>query len=316
MTGAHPGWWVAFGVLRAGATASHRGLAVGQHASAARSQENMRFRYRPLLWWGLASVFGSIVFGSTSAVASPKPVASLAPIISDLSAADSELALRAVAQLAATRLPGAHDALLDALALGLRPEVAAVALNTIAARPSRSSLDVVLAYARNRSPTARSRAVAALGPFARLQPSDARVVPALLTALGDDNAEVRAEAGHALAENREPRAVPLLLALLREGDASAAEPLAALANADLAVKVAELSGQVSDAVLVRCLGAMLRRADLGPESLYVALVRAVGALPGDSALAALIDFVAAQNGAERPSRREARALIEARRQTP
>jgi hypothetical protein len=222
----------------------------------------------------------------------------------ELAGDDPERARAAAARLGALR---DDEALLDALALGLPSEVAAAALEAL--RPSRAALDVLLGYARHRAPELRARALPAL---ARID--DRRARAAVLAGLGDQDAEVRAAAGAALAERRERAAVEPLLLLLRRGDAAAAAPLAALADAEVARTVAELAGQVPDALLAATLGGMLARPGLGPESAYVALARALGAIPGEASLAALEDH--AQRAPRRASGKEARAVLDRRRGTP
>jgi hypothetical protein len=190
------------------------------------------------------------------------------------------------------------EALLDALALGLPPAEARAALDAAAAIPGAEA--VLAGYTRARDPSLRAHAVAALGAG-----------PRVLAALGDPDADVRAAAGTALAARRDGRAVAPLLALLARGDPVAAAPLAALANAGVARAVAELVGRAPDALLARTVGLMLLRRDLGPDTVYLALVRALGGLPGADAVAALRAYVAAA-APGRPSRREAETLAEAR----
>src|SRR5688572_18003604 len=191
----------------------------------------------------------------------------------ELASPDPAIARAAAVELGRTRRA---EPLLDGLALGLAPDVAAAALEALAPLRARAGLDVLLGYSRHRAPELRARAVVALTAL-----EDKRARAAALAALGDLDPEVRGAAGRALAGRRERAALPSLLALVKRGDASAAEPLAALADAGVAREVAELAGLIPDAVLARALGAMLQREGLGPESVYVSVVRALGAIPGD-----------------------------------
>lgn len=239
-------------------------------------------------------------------------VASAAPDVAglraDLAGADLARARAAAAELGKLRQPAAGDALLDALAMGLPTDVAIAALDAVAALRPKGARDVLLGYTRHRGPDVRARAIVAL---AALDDKPSRA--ALLAALGDSAPEVRAAAGAALAARKDRAALPALLALFARGDEAAAAPLAALADGELARQTAELSGKVPDALLAATLGHMLLRADLGGEPIYVAVVRAVGAIPGDAALTALSSFLASQpKNAARPSVREARALLDAR----
>ena len=198
------------------------------------------------------------------------------------------------------------EELLDALAMGMPSDEAAAALDSLAARPVRGGLDVLLGYARHRGPELRARALTALAAL-----DDRKARAAVMGGLGDQDAEVRAAAGRALAARRERAALAPLMALLRRGDAVAAAPLAALADAEVAKQVAELAGQVPDALLAQTLGNMLARPTLGPETTYVSLVRALGAIPGDDALSALAAH--GERGPSRPSVKEARAILDRRR---
>jgi HEAT repeat protein len=241
-----------------------------------------------------------------SGVASAAP--DVAALRGELAGADVGRARDAVAELARIRQPAAAEALLDALAMGLPPDVAAAALDAVAVLRPKGARDVLLGYTRHRGAELRARAVTALAAQ-----GDPGARPALLAALGDLAPEVRAAAGSALAARRDRGALPPLLALFARGDETAAAPLAALADGEAARQAAELSGKVPDALLARTLGLMLLRPDLGGEPIYVAVVRAVGAIPGDAALTALSSFLAAQpGGGARPSAREARALLDAR----
>lgn len=220
----------------------------------------------------------------------------------ELGSQDPAVARAAAVELGRTRKV---EPLLDALALGLAPDVAAAALDALAPLRARAALDVLLGYARHRAPELRARAVVALTAL-----DDKRARAAALAALGDLDPEVRGAAGRALAGRHEKAALPPLLALVKRGDPAAAEPLAALADAGVAREVAELTGRVPDTVLARALGAMLSRSDLGPDALYLSVVRALGAIPGQDSSAALETFT--QTGKTRASAKEARAILDAR----
>jgi len=224
-----------------------------------------------------------------------------------LAAPDSGTAGAAAAALGTIRTPAALDALLDALALGLAPDVAAAALDAVARHGAERSLPVLVAYAHHRNPGVRAHAVQALGALTASPPAG----QALLAALGDEEAEVRGTAGRLLAWRRDARAVPALLALFASGDEVAGPPLAALAGADEALKVAELAGKAPDPLVAHTLGRMALRKDLGPEATYVGIVRALGAIPGDDSLAEL-RAVAAAAGVPGAARKEAQALVEER----
>ncbi|RMH37126.1 MAG: hypothetical protein D6689_21330 [Deltaproteobacteria bacterium] len=225
-----------------------------------------------------------------------------------LSAADVDAAAAAAARLGQVRDPRALDALLDALAAGVHPAVAEAALAAIARHAAPRSVDVVRHYARHRSPRVRAAAVAALGAV-----DDARAAAAVLAALRDGHADVRAAAAKVVAARRLRAGIEPLLALLRKGDEAAADALATLADPELARAVAEQLGAAPDAVLARCLGAILMRPDFKPEAARVEVVRALGKIAGTEAIEQLTTYIASTP--EKPprlSRREAEAIVEQR----
>jgi len=230
-----------------------------------------------------------------------------AALRAQLGAADAATASAAATGLGAQKSPAALDALLDGLALGLAPDVAAAALDAVARHASEKSLPLLLAYAHHRNAAVRTHAVQALGALA----STAAATQALLAALGDEEAGVRAAAGKLLAARKDARAVAPLLALFATGDEVAGPPLAALANTEVAEKVASLAGKAPDPLVAHTLGQMARRRDLGPETTYVAVVRAIGAIPGDDATAEL-RALADTPGVPPAARHDATLLVEER----
>lgn len=254
------------------------------------------------VWVALALL---VCAGPTAAAArAPDPSA----LGSKLAGTDGKEALAAAAALGDARTPAAEGVLLDALALGLPPEVAAAALDAVSRHASDRALPVLLAYARNRNVSVRTHALQALGALAGTPAADG----ALLAALGDNEHAVRAAAARLLAWKKDARAVPKLLALLAAGDDVAGAPLAALASAEVAAQIVDLAGRAPDAVVAHTLGELLRRRDLGPEALYTSVVRALGAIPGDDALAELQKVVDAP-ATPRAARRDAQAFVEERR---
>lgn len=236
------------------------------------------------------------------------PAVDIAATKAQLSGADVDRATAAAAQLGQVRQPAALDALLDALALGLHPRVAAAALEAVAGHAPASALDVLLAYARNRNPEVRAKAILALGTL-----ENAKALAAWKEAFTDGDKQVRAAAAKVAANRKHRPSAEPLLALLKKGDEAAAPALATLANAEVARLVAEMIGEAPDALLVDCLGAILMRKDLGKEDVYVELVRAIGKIPGDESVVALTAYVSAiPETPPRQSRREAQILIEQR----
>jgi HEAT repeat protein len=250
----------------------------------------------------------ALLLGATGAAAADKPGVEIAVAREELLLPDGDRALAAVDKLRRARAPAATDALLDALALGLPPRIALAALDALRERRSPAAVDVLVRYAHHRDPTTRAAAVRALGAV-----DDRRATDSVKAALGDGERAVRAAAGEALAARRDRSAVPALLTLLGKGDDAAIKPLALLANAEIAARVAELTGKVPDAVVAQCLGEILLRPDFGPEKAYIDVVRAVGNIPGDDAVVALTGFIGSlPDKSTRPAKREAQSIVDER----
>jgi HEAT repeat protein len=226
----------------------------------------------------------------------------------DLAGADVAKASAAAGELGRDRSTAGLEVLLDALALGLHPQVAAAAIDAIAQRKSPAALDVLTHYARHRNARVRARAVAALGVL-----DDRRAEQPIFAALVDGEGAVRSIAADVVVARKLTGAVPTLKKLMGRGDEPAALALAALATPALAKDVAETIGTAPDALVARCLGAILARRDFKPEAARVEVVRALGRVPGAEALEELTNYVGAiPPKPPRKSRAEAEALIEAR----
>jgi HEAT repeat protein len=131
--------------------------------------------------------------------------------------------------------------------------------------------------------------------------------------LRDPAGSVRNAAAVAAARGRVRDAVDTMLLLLAKGEESSARALAALADPDLARKIADHLGKVPDASLALCLGQILKRGDFGPDPARVEIVRAIAKIQDSSAIAALTDYLdATPKNPPRPSRQEAELVVEAR----
>jgi hypothetical protein len=255
-----------------------------------------------------------------AALAAPKRLKPTAAATIDVPAtlavligADASAAEGAASRLGEVADAAAHGALLDALATGLPPRVAAAALAAVARHPAPGDAAVVRLYAVHRNPLPRAAAFAALAqpPGTGLDAEGQRLV---LAALGDEEPSVRTAAAAAAARARLAAAAPRLLALLGKGDAGAGPALADLADADLARRIADLLGTAPDALLSQCLGRLLLRRDFGPEAARVQVVRVLAKVPGPEAITALTEYLEAiASGPARLSRREAEAALETRR---
>jgi hypothetical protein len=86
-----------------------------------------------------------------------------------------------------------------------------------------------------------------------------------------------------------------------------------MADVDLSRKIGDQLGKIPDAMLAQTLGAILKRADFGPDEARVDLVRAIGKIQGPEAITALTEYVdATPKNPPRNSRSEAQKMVEAR----
>jgi hypothetical protein len=226
----------------------------------------------------------------------------------DFLASDADAAAAAAQKLGQSRQQGALDALLDGLSMGLTPKVAMAALDALAAHRDGRSIDVLLHYARNRNPSVRARAILALGWI-----DEKQAKATVREAFTDGEKEVRAAAIKVAELRKDTTAIEPLLALLQKGDEATVTTLAAIGNADVARRVAELVGEAPDPLVAQTLGKIVLRTDLGNEIVYVEIIRAIGKIPGDDAVVALAEYIAAQGEKSfRQSKREAQMLYEQR----
>jgi HEAT repeat protein len=227
---------------------------------------------------------------------------------SDIRSANVEKAEAAAVALGASKSAKAVDTLLDALAMGLHPRVAAAALDSVAKQGKAEAYDTVLYYTHHRSAKVRSSAIKAMGVL-----NDKRAKAKVLAALRDSHKSVRAAAAGILAEKKEKKAIEPLMELLKKGDEASGMALAALANADLARALGELIGSAPDGLLARCLGGVLLRPDFKPEEARIEVVKTLGKIPGNDSLEQLTNYIGAiPEKPPRDSRIEAEKIVEAR----
>lgn len=267
------------------------------------------------LWVGLAI---AIAGSSTSATGQPakkgpakgavKKVDVSAESIATLGGADLEAAAKAAELLGASTQPAAHEALLDALSLGLPAAVGVPAINALVLHPAPPDVLALRRYAGHANPSVRSAAINALASYPA--PTAQGAVAA---GLRDPVGSVRNASATAAGRARIKVAIEPMLLLLAKGEEASARGLAQLADPDLSRRIADQLGKVPDATLVVALGAMLKRPDFGPDAVKVEIVRAIGKIQDPSAVNALTDYIdATPKTPVRTSRQEAMLIVEAR----
>ncbi len=237
-----------------------------------------------------------------------QPAIDLALHVAALASVDVEAAAKAAEALGTSDQPIAHDALLDALAVGMPKTVAVPAIAALARHPAPSDVPALARYAGHHDQGVRGAALAALAVY-----PDPIARAAVIGGLHDPALAVRAAAAAAAGRGRIRDAVEPLFKLMARGEESAALGLAAMADADLAAKLADQLGKVPDATLAVALGAILKRSDFGPDPARVEIVRAIAKIQDPAALGALIDYLdSTPKTPPRPSRQEAQTVVEAR----
>jgi HEAT repeat protein len=232
----------------------------------------------------------------------------LVPLVTALAGDDAEAAAKAAETLGAAPEPAAHEALLDALALGPPPPVASAVLAALAGHPAPPDVAALVRYASHRNPQVRASALATLALY-----PDPTAQVAIVHGLHDQTGVVRAAAAAAAAKGHVRDAIDGLFALLAKGEEPAARALAALADPDLARKIGDQLGHVPDSTLAVCLGAILRRADFGPDPARVEIVHALANISDPAAITALTDYIdATPKTPPRPSLQDASRAVEAK----
>ncbi len=247
--------------------------------------------------------------GETPAVKAPPRLTTseLDKLSADLVDEDDQKVIDAATHLAAAGGDEALERILEVLAAGTYPRVAPDLLDAVAGFKNLKSLHVLAMYSGNLNFKIRSAAIKAMAGL-----SEPRVVEILLEHLGDPHPEIRTIAAEALAERKEAHAVNRLFLLFKRNDAGSAGPLGRLADLDMAPKIAELRGAVTDANLAVALGELLKRPG-APDRLRLDIVRTLGRIPGADATTALVEYVGSLDAKDNsPSHGEAQTLIDQR----
>lgn len=248
---------------------------------------------------------------SASALAKgPKPRVTevSAAAVAALNGDELEAAAKAAEMLGANASPAAHEALLDALALGLSPAVAVPAMTALGMHPAPSDVVAIKRYAGHHTPGVRIVALTTLAMY-----PDPVAQAVVIAGLHDPVGMVRTAAAGAAGRGRIKGAIEPLLALLAKGEDTSARALAQLADPDLARRLADQLGKVPDASLALALGAILKRPDFGPDEARVQIVRAIAKIQDPAAVAALTDYLdGSPKTPPRPSRGEAQMVVDAR----
>jgi HEAT repeat protein len=228
--------------------------------------------------------------------------------VADLSGPDVERAAKAAEELGASSLPAAHDTLLNALALGLPPAVAAPAMTSLTKHPAPPDVAALRRYAGHHTPGVRIAALTALALY-----PDPAAHAVIIAGLHDPVGMVRTAAASAAGKGHVKAAIEPLLALMAKGEDSSARALAQLADPTLARQLADQLGKVPETTLAVALGAILKRTDFGPDEARVEIVRAIAKIQDPSAVAALQDYLdSTPKTPARASRTEAQMVVEAR----
>lgn len=231
----------------------------------------------------------------------------LSPLVKELTSTNPEVAVKAAQTLGASTDPGAHEALLDALAWGMPSSVAIASITAVSQHPAPPDVAALKRYADHHNPSVRSAAFGALALY-----PDPAAQAAIARGLHDQLATVRAAAAAAAAKGRVRISVEPLFALIARGEEPAAQAVATMADPELARKLGEQIGKAPDATLAHALSLIIKRNDF-PETARVEIVRTIGKIKGPEAVTALTDYIdATPKNPPRQSRQEAEKMVEAR----
>ncbi len=233
------------------------------------------------------------------------PAAELEALGTQLAAIDENAATGAAKKLGESGAANAVEPLMEVLAVGTSPPVAAEAIAALEKLNNPKALAILTLYSGNRNIPVRLAAVKALATI-----KDDRVTGILLERLGDSASEVRAASAEALAMRKEPRAQERLYLLVSRSDTGAAGPLGKLIVPEQIPRVAELFGRVESNVLALVFGEFLKRPEV-PDRLRLDVVRTLARIPGQASTTALVEYLAtvpANDG--RPSKDEAQKVLD------
>jgi HEAT repeat protein len=270
-------------------------------------------RTRTWLVVGVSLALGGAAVGQPAkkappAKASKAPKVDLAPLVKALGSPGAEEAAKAADELGASAEPAAHDALLDSLAWGLPPAVAVNAIAALGQHPAPPDVTALARYAGHHNPSVRGAALGALAMY-----PDPAAHKLVIAGLHDMAGSVRGAAALAAAKGHIKEAIEPLFDLLARSEEPAAKALAQMADADLVRRIGDQFGKVPDPILAQCLGLILKRADFGPDTVRVEVVRALGKIQDQAAVNALSDYIdATPKNPVRQSREEAQKMVEAR----
>lgn len=237
----------------------------------------------------------------------PLSAAAISELRTQLSGTDPQAAIAAARKLGESSGNAAATPLTELLAMGTTPTLAVEALGALGKIRSAKAIQVLTLYAGNRNEPVRKAAVQALGAL-----PDGRVAGVLIERLGDSSPGIRAAAAEALAARKDERAAGRLFKLVAKNDAGAAAPLGTLIPPNDVPKLAELRGQIDDAVLATALGEFLKRPSVA-DRLRVDVVRTLGRIPGPGATTALVEYLASVPEKDtRPSKDEAQKTVDSR----
>lgn len=224
--------------------------------------------------------------GAAEAAPRVKPDVEAETAAEALAGADVEKASATALRLGLNRPRGATDLLLDALAVGVHPQVAVACVEALGRVGDRRAEPTLLRLAGHRHADVRLAALKVLG-----QRKGPRSDAAVRAALGDPEPRVRALACQLAGARKDRGAEQALLRLAKKGDAPAAEALGALASGRFVDELDGLVNQIPDQVLLSAMSALLRRRDVG-DDVRTKAVRLVGRIPGAASTAALFDYLA------------------------
>jgi len=212
-------------------------------------------------------VVSAVLLSATFAVAQPAPPPPrvdprvLRDALADVASTDAARIERALPVLGTSRSPAAALAIAALLRRGAPAALLVPAIDALGALGRPESQDALIALLRHFKAEVRARAAVALAPV-----RSPRVSRALVVALGDREAIVRAAAGRSLATAGMREAVDDLVLAVERGNDAAAAAIGVLGDAAAAERLSALIGRIPLHVLLPGMRAFLLRRDLSERA--------------------------------------------------
>ena len=242
---------------------------------------------------------------------------SVEALATDLAGGDMSKAMSAAAALGKMHTPQSTDVLMETLLLGGPLKLSVALIDALSGRAR--AFDILVHACKNRDASVRAAALATLGSM-KDQKFSSRIYALAMEALSDGASAVRAAGARVLvilkkrgmkgvhAAKAEKKLLRLLL--LRKDQLVAKIGLSSLGGARTARFLAVHREDLPGRIVTTIYGALLKRADFGPEPVRFWVVKVLSDMTGPEAIAAIMEYVASHQGSKTASALLARKVAE------